>query len=284
MDAEESPRQQAARSWFRELRDRLVATFEAIEDDLAGPAAAELPPGRFERKVWERPGGGGGEMSTLRGRVFEKAGVNISTVHGTFSETFAKEIPGAEADAAFWASGISLVMHPHSPHVPPVHMNTRHIVTTKSWFGGGADLNPIRPDETDTRDFHAALKAACDAHGADYYDRFSKWCDDYFWLPHRNEARGVGGIFYDYLDSGDWDADLAFTQAVGRGFVEIYPAIVRRHMDRDWTAEDRDYQRFRRGRYVEFNLLYDRGTRFGLQTGGNPEAILMSLPPDVAWP
>lgn len=158
-------------------------------------------------------------------------------------------------------------------------MNTRHIVTTKSWFGGSADLNPIRPLAADTRDFHAALKAACDAHGADYYDRFSKWCDEYFWLPHRNEARGVGGIFYDYLDSGDWDADLAFTQAVGRSFAEIYPAIVRRHMDRDWTAEERDYQRFRRGRYVEFNLLYDRGTRFGLQTGGNTEAILMSLPP-----
>ncbi len=284
MDAEESPRQQAARSWFRELRDRLVATFEVIEDELAGPGAGEAPPGRFERKVWERPGGGGGEMSTLRGRVFEKAGVNLSTVHGTFSETFAKEIPGAEADAGFWASGISLVMHPRSPHVPPVHMNTRHIVTTKSWFGGSADLNPIRPLAADTRDFHAALKAACDAHGADYYDRFSKWCDEYFWLPHRNEARGVGGIFYDYLDSGDWDADLAFTQAVGRSFAEIYPAIVRRHMDRDWTAEERDYQRFRRGRYVEFNLLYDRGTRFGLQTGGNTEAILMSLPPDVVWP
>ena len=286
MNDGESPRQRAARGWFRELRDMLVAAIEAIERDHAGPGADGIEAGRFQREAWERGGGGGGEMSTLRGRVFEKAGVNISTVHGTFSEDFAKEIPGADADADahFWASGISLVMHPRSPHVPPVHMNTRHIVTTKSWFGGGADLNPITPDADDTATFHAALKATCDAHGADYHERFSKWCDEYFWLPHREEPRGVGGIFYDYLDSGDWDADFAFTRAVGRTLREVYPEIVRRHMGRAWTSEERDHQRFRRGRYVEFNLLYDRGTRFGLRTGGNPEAILMSLPPDVAWP
>ncbi len=284
MEPEETPRQKAARSWFRELRDDLVASFEEIERDYAVPEAERLAPGIFEAEAWTREGGGGGEMSMLHGRVFEKAGVNISTVHGVFSEPFAKEIPGAEADARFWASGISVVMHPRSPHVPPAHLNTRHIVTTKSWFGGAADLNPITPDDGDTARFHASLRAACDAHGADYYVRFSKWCDEYFWLPHRDEPRGVGGIFYDDLDSGDWEADFAFTRDVGRAFQEVYPVLVRRHMERSWSAEERAHQRFRRGRYVEFNLLYDRGTRFGLRTDGNAEAILMSLPPDVAWP
>jgi coproporphyrinogen III oxidase len=268
-----------ARRWFEALRDRICAALEAIED--------EFDPGekqRFARKPWEREGGGGGTMALLKGRVFEKAGVNASTVWGEFSPEFRASIPGAESDPRFWASGISLVVHPRSPLVPAVHLNTRHLVTTKSWFGGGSDLTPIYPQAADTRDFHAALQAACDAHGSDYYTRFKKWCDEYFFLKHRNEARGVGGIFYDYLDSGDWGKDFAFTHAVGEAFLAIYPALVRRHFRARWSDEQRRYQRERRGRYVEFNLIYDRGTLFGLKTGGNVEAILMSLPPEVSWP
>ena len=282
-------RRTQAAAWFAELRDSLCAEFEKIEAELAGGPLAERPPGRFARQSWQRPDeggaeGGGGEMSILRGRVLEKAGVNISTVHGLFSEEFRKQIPGAEEDPRFWAAGISLVVHPCSPKVPAAHMNTRFITTAKSWFGGGADLTPMRAVEADTRDFHARLKQACDAHDPGYHARFKQWCDEYFFLKHRGEARGVGGIFYDYLDSGDWTADFAFTREVGLAFLDIYPRLIRRHMEESWTEEDRAHQLMRRGRYVEFNLLYDRGTVFGLKTGGNVEAILMSLPPLVSWP
>jgi coproporphyrinogen III oxidase len=272
-----------AASWFRSLRDDICKRFEALEDALT---ESSKPAGRFARTPWQRPEGGGGEMSIMKGRVFEKVGVNISTVHGEFSEIMRKEIPGADKNPKFWASGISLVAHMCSPLVPAVHMNTRMIVigdNTKHWFGGGGDLTPMYPNEQDTKDFHAAFKGACDRADSSYYEKFKKWCDEYFFLKHRNEPRGIGGIFYDYIDTGDWDKDFAFTQDVGKTFADIYPAIVRKHMHESWTPEQREWQLAKRGRYVEFNLLYDRGTRFGLMTGGNTDAILMSLPPEVKW-
>ncbi|MBL4906015.1 MAG: oxygen-dependent coproporphyrinogen oxidase [Sneathiella sp.] len=275
-------RKSLAETWFRKLRDQIREQFERLEEELTG-TNSDLPPGKFGVSTWDRPGGGGGEMSVMKGRVFEKVGVNISTVLGQFSEEFKQAIPGTEQSGDFWASGISLVAHMHSPLVPAVHMNTRHIVTGKSWFGGGTDLTPMFPDPEDTQQFHMALKAACDKHDETYYPRFKKWCDEYFYLPHRNEPRGVGGIFYDKLDS-NWEEAFAFTQDVGKAFRDVYPEIVRKHMNKSWTPEQREHQLIKRGRYVEFNLLHDRGTAFGLKTGGNTEAILMSLPPEVKWP
>jgi coproporphyrinogen III oxidase len=266
--------------WFHTLRDRLIVAFEAIEAD--GPG--EPPGGRFVRQPWARSGGGGGVIAILRGRVLEKAGVNVSVVEGVFSEAFRERIPGAAEDPRFWAAGISVVVHPRSPLVPAAHMNTRMIVTTRRWFGGGADLTPVFPDAEDTADFHAALKGACDASDPGYYPRFEAWCDDYFFLPHRAERRGVGGIFFDDLATDDFEADFAFVRAVGLAFLDVYPRLVRPRMAAPWTAEQKRAQLVKRGRYVEFNLLWDRGTRFGIETGGDPEAVLMSLPPEAAWP
>ena len=281
-----------ARAWFEALRDRLCAAFEALED--TGPGSA--PPGRFQRSAWERPNGdrpgGGGVMSVMRGRVFEKVGVNVSTVFGEFSPEFRANIPGAEADPRFMATGVSLVAHMASPRVPAAHFNTRFICTTRAWFGGGGDITPMALDApeslADAATFHAAFQAACDRHDPAYYPRFRQWCDEYFFLPHRNEARGLGGIFFDWL--GDRtpghgaEADFAFVRDVGEAFLEAYPRIIARRMHEPFTAAEREHQLLRRGRYVEFNLLHDRGTLFGLKTGGNVEAILMSMPPEAKWP
>ena len=280
-------RKTLAARWFRTLRDQICAEFERLEAALPTPqaAVANIPAGTFTFTPWQRgDAGGGGTMGKMRGRVFEKVGVNVSEVQGEFSEEFAAQIPGTSAtDRRFWASGISLVAHMHSPRVPAVHMNTRMIVTSKGWFGGGADLTPMLPNAANRAEFHAALKACCDRHAVADYASLKQKCDAYFFLPHRNEARGDGGIFYDNLASGDWAADFAFTQDVGRTFLAVYPRLVRRTFQEHWSAEERDIQLRKRGRYVEFNLLHDRGTLFGLKTGGHIDAILMSLPPEVRW-
>lgn len=282
-----------AKTYFQDLRDRICQAFEGLEAEYSGVQHKDKDAGQFVFTPWNKADlpkiqntgdmVGGGVMGLMKGRVFEKVGVNYSCVHGTFSEEFRKTMPGAAEDGQFWASGISLVAHMQSPLVPAVHMNLRQIITSKQWFGGGADLTPMTPDAQDTADFHAELKRACDKNDPNYYKTYKEACDNYFYLPHRGESRGVGGLFIDNFNTGNWDKDFAFIKDVGEAFLTIYPQLVKRHMNKDWSTEQRHHQLVRRGRYVEFNLLYDRGTIFGLKTGGNTDAILMSMPPEAIW-
>lgn len=292
MTEEMTDRKARAKAWFADLQGQIIAAFEQLEDE----APDRLYPGkagRFERKPWARGDGkedlGGGIGGLMRGRFFEKVGVHFSEVFGAFPADYAKQVPGAAEDPRFWASGVSLIAHMRNPHCPAAHMNTRMIATTQWWFGGGGDLNPTQryqrhADHKDAVAFKAPYKAACDGANPEYFPKYEKWCDEYFWLPHRQEPRGVGGIFYDHHNSGDWEADFAFTQNVGRAFLAAFPPLLRQYMHHPWTDEEREEQLIQRGRYVEYNLLYDRGTTFGLKTGGNVETILSSMPPEAKWP
>ena len=266
-----------AEKWFSKLRDKICKEFEDIEN-------SESNRNSFKIKNWKRDGGGGGKMSIMKGNIFEKVGVNISTVYGKFSENFRSNIPGAEDDGKFWASGISVVSHPKNPFVPAAHMNTRLIVTSKTWFGGGGDITPMKPSKVMSREFHNDLKNSCNRHNENYYDEFKKWADEYFLIKHRNETRGDGGIFFDYINTGNWEKDFSFVSDIGETFLNSYSSIVQKTKNSPWNEKDREDQLIKRGRYAEFNLIYDRGTLFGLKTGGNIDAILMSLPPEVKWP
>jgi len=266
-----------AEKWFSKLRDKICKEFEDIENSLSNKNS-------FKIKNWKRDGGGGGKMSIMKGNIFEKVGVNISTVYGKFSENFRSNIPGAEDDGKFWASGISVVSHPKNPFVPAAHMNTRLIVTSKTWFGGGGDITPMKPSKVMSREFHNDLKNSCNRHNENYYDEFKKWADEYFLIKHRNETRGDGGIFFDYINTGNWEKDFSFVRDIGETFLNSYSSIIKKTKNSPWNEKDREDQLIKRGRYAEFNLIYDRGTLFGLKTGGNIDAILMSLPPEVKWP
>ena len=266
-----------AEKWFSKLRDKICKEFEDIENSLSNKNS-------FKIKNWKRDGGGGGKMSIMKGNIFEKVGVNISTVYGKFSENFRSNIPGAEDDGKFWASGISVVSHPKNPFVPAAHMNTRLIVTSKTWFGGGGDITPMKPSKVMSREFHNDLKNSCNRHNENYYDEFKKWADEYFLIKHRNETRGDGGIFFDYINTGNWEKDFSFVKDIGETFLNSYSSIIKKTKNLPWNEKDREDQLIKRGRYAEFNLIYDRGTLFGLKTGGNIDAILMSLPPEVKWP
>ena len=268
-------------SWFKKLRDEICFNFELLENSYSQNQNSK--PIKFESKNWKRKGGGGGKMSIMHGNLFEKVGVNISTVHGTLSEEFRLSIPGTKENGKFWASGISVVSHPRSPHVPAAHMNTRFIVTSESWFGGGGDITPMVPAKMMSEKFHSAFKKTCDSHDESYYKKYKKWADEYFFIKHRDEPRGDGGIFFDYMNN-NWSKDFSFVRDVGATFLEVYKYIIKQTMDKVWDEADRKKQLIKRGRYAEFNLVYDRGTLFGLKTGGNIDAILMSLPPEVKWP